>query len=347
MLKGDLFKRMLFWVAGLFFVCFSFYVWQIFKTPNFKTATKDGFYLYIPSESANYETVLDSLKKYEIVKDEMSFRFLAKLLKYPQNVKAGRYFIGEKMGNHELLKKLKAGEQTPVRLTFNNVRLKEDLIKKIGTKFEFDSTAFAQKLRDTTFIRRYGFDQETVMCMFLPNTYEVFWNTTPEKLFDRMKFEHDRFWNEKRRAQAQAIGFSPVQVQILASIVEEEQGRKTDERPRVAGLYVNRLNTQMPLQADPTIKFALKNFGLKRILNLHLSVSSPYNTYRNTGLPPGPIRLADLNSIEAVLNYERHPYTYMCASPDFSGYHVFSDNYKDHLLNAGLYQEALNKLNIK
>jgi UPF0755 protein len=345
MLKGDNLKKAIFWVAGLFITCFAYYVWQIFTTPNFDTKEQDTFVLYIPSNSAKYETVLDSLKKNKIVRDETSFRFLSKILKYPQHVKAGRYVIKKSMGNYALINKLKEGNQDPVKLTFNNVRLKEDLIKKIGHKFEFDSTALVKMLDDTSLCAKYGFNSETMMCMFLPNTYDVFWSTTPEKLLDRMQAEYKRFWNDDRLAKAKAIGMSPTEVQILASIVEEET-KKNDEKPRVAGLYMNRLNTQMPLQADPTIKFALKDFGIKRILNNQLSVNSPYNTYRNLGLPPGPIRLADLTSIDAVLSYERHNYTYMCASPEFNGYHIFTDSYADHLNNARLYQDALNKRNI-
>ena len=281
-----------------------------------------------------------------MVKDELSFKFLSKVLKYPQRIKPGRYYIKPNSNNYDAITMLRNGNQTPVRLTFNNVRLKEDLIKKIGNKFEFDSTSFKQLITSDSVAQFYGFTNETILCMFLPNTYEVFWNTTPQKLFGRMKSEYDKFWTAARKEKAAAIGLSPVQVSILASIVEEET-KKNDEKPRVAGLYMNRLNAQMPLQADPTIKFALKDFGIKRILFNQLQVSSPYNTYRNVGLPPGPIRLADLTSLDAVLNYEKHNYTYMCASPEFNGYHIFAADYQEHLNNAKLYQEALDRLNIK
>lgn len=334
-------------VFSFFTASFSLYCWQIFRTPNLQADQKEGFYLYIPSNSPNFETVMDSLRKHKVVKDEISFMFLTKILKYRDRVKAGRYFIHKDMGNYEAIQMLKKGEQNPIKLTFNNIRLKEELIRKVGSKFEFDSTAFSKMLLSDSVCRVYGFDSETVMCMFLPNTYEVYWNATPQKLFGRMKDEYDRFWTETRKQKAQAIGLTPTQVQILASIVEEEQAKKQDERPRVAGLYMNRLNTQMPLQADPTVKFALKDFAIKRILNAQLQTNSPYNTYKIVGLPPGPIRLADLTSIEAVLNYEKHDYTYMCASPDLNGYHIFANNYTDHLRNAALYQEALNKLGIK
>ena len=343
--KIDL-KRAALIIGGLFIVSFSYYGYQIFKTPNLSTETKDGYYLKIPSNSANYETVLDSLKKNNIVRDEVSFRFLAKIFKYPQNVKAGRYFISKDMGNYAAIQMLKEGIQKPVKLTFNNIRLKEDLIKKVGVKFEFDSTALIKLLDSTQICEKYGFTKETIMCMFLPNTYEVFWNTDASKLLGRMKHEYDVFWTENRKQKAQEIGFTPIQVAILASIVEEET-KNNEEKPRVAGLYINRLNTQMPLQADPTVKFALKNFAIKRILNYQLQTNSPYNTYKFAGLPPGPIRLAELSSIEAVLNYEKHNYTYMCANPALNGTHIFAENYHDHLNNAKMYQAALDKLNIK
>lgn len=343
--KGNWLKTFII-VFSLIVSCFSWYFWQIFKTPNLQTDKKESFYLLIPSKDATFESVWDTLKKHDVVKDEMSFKFLSKILKYQQVVKSGRYQIKPDMNNYAAITMLKKGEQAPVKLTFNNVRLKEDLIKKIGTKFEFDSTAFASMLYSDSTCRFYGFDNETIMSMFLPNTYEVFWNTTPQKLFGRMKSEYDKFWTAERKQKATAMGFTPVQVSILASIVEEET-KKKDEKPRVAGLYLNRLKTNMPLQADPTIKFALKDFGIKRILFSQLRVNSPYNTYINTGLPPGPIRLADLTSLDAVLNYESHDYTYMCASPEFNGYHIFATNYDDHLKNAQLYQDALNKLGIK
>jgi len=180
----------------------------------------------------------------------------------------------------------------------------------------------------------------------LPNTYEIFWTTSTEKFLDRMHSEYKKYWTAERVAKAKEIGLTPVQVSILASIVEEEQARKVDERPRVAGLYINRLNALMPLQADPTIKFALQDFAIKRILNEQLRVKSAYNTYVNTGLPPGPIRVADFNSLNAVLNYDKHDYLYMCAKADLSGYHAFAKTYPEHLNNARMYQAELNRLKI-
>ncbi len=324
---------------------FTFYFWQIFKTPNLQHEKQESFALLIP-EGATYQSVLDTLKKHDVVNDQVSFLFLAKMLKYPQRVRAGRYLIKPNSTNYAVLKKLREGDQDAVRLTFNNIRLKEELIARIGPRFAFGEQKFRQAIDSPEVVQKYGFDTTTVVSMFLPNTYDIYWNVGAEKFLDRMHDEYQKFWTPERRAKAKAINLTPVEVATLASIVEEEQARKKDERPKVAGMYINRLQAGMPLQADPTVKFALGDFAIKRILTAQLMVPSPYNTYRNTGLPPGPIRLADQVSLDAVLNYEKHNYTYMCAKADLSGYHAFADNYTDHLANARLYQAELNRRNI-
>lgn len=324
---------------------FTFYFWQIFHTPNLQLEKQQSFALYIP-RGATFETVMDTLKKHEVINDQVSFRFLSKLMKYPESVKAGRYEIKPNSTNKAVLEKLRAGDQDPVKLTFNNIRLKDDLIERIGPKFEFGEAKFREALTSPEVCANYGFDTITIMSMFLPNTYDIFWNVNTERFLDRMHSEYQKFWTGDRLAKAKAINLSPVEVSTLASIVEEEQARKKDERPRVAGMYINRLHANMLLQADPTIKFALKDFGIKRILTAQLMVPSPYNTYRYPGLPPGPIRLPDQVSLDAVLNYEKNNYTYMCAKADLSGYHAFADNYADHMANARLYQAELNRLKI-
>jgi UPF0755 protein len=324
---------------------FTFYFWQIFKTPNLLLEKEESFALYI-TDGASYQTVLDTLKKHKIVNDQVSFQFLAKLLKYPDRVKSGRYVIKPNSTNYTVITKLREGNQDAVRLTFNNIRLKEELVQRIGSKFDFGEAKFRDALNNPEVCQKYGLDTVTIVSMFLPNTYDIFWDVNTERFLDRMHSEYKKFWNDERLAKAKVIDMTPVEVSILASIVEEEQGRKKDERPRVAGMYINRLRTNMPLQADPTIKFALKDFGIKRILTAQLRVPSPYNTYLNTGLPPGPIRVADLVSLNAVLDYEKHTYTYMCAKADLSGYHAFADNYTDHLANARMYQAELNRRQI-
>ncbi|MEO6284993.1 MAG: endolytic transglycosylase MltG [Dyadobacter sp.] len=339
------FKVGLFVTIAILTTTFSFYFWQIFKTPNLQADTESSFVLLIP-EGATYKTVLDTLNKHDVINDHISFQFLAKFLKYTEKVKPGRYVIKPKTNNYAALKKLISGDQDAVKLTFNNIRLKEDLIKRIGSRFEFGEENFRKALDSPEVCSKYGLDTLTIVSMFLPNTYDIFWTTGTEKFLDRMHSEYKKYWSDEKVAKAKAIGLTPVQVSILASIVEEEQAKKVDERARVAGLYINRLNAQMPLQADPTIKFALQDFAIKRILNGHLLTKSPYNTYINTGLPPGPIRVADFNSLDAVLNYDKHDYIYMCAKADFSGYHAFATNYTDHLANARLYQAELNRRKI-
>ena len=337
-------------VAGLmiffsfFFATFTFYFYQVFKTPNLQ-AEKEERYLLIPT-GATYKTVIDSLKHNDMLRDEMSFSFLAKLMGYQDKVLPGRYLITKDMSNREALRKLKGGLQTPVKLTFNNIRLKNELADKVARNLEMPTDSLLRLLNDPATVKRYGFDTTTIMCMFLPNTYEVLWTTKPKTLMDRMHKEYKRFWNQKRLKLAEAIGFTPVQVSILASIVEAEQMRHDDEKPRVAGLYINRLQSHMPLQADPTLIFALQDFGIRRVLKVHREVNSPYNTYVRTGLPPGPINLPSLASLDAVLHYEKHNYTYMCAKEDFSGYHNFTNDFNQHLKNAQLFQAALNKLSI-
>jgi UPF0755 protein len=324
---------------------FSFYFYQIVKTPNLQVDKQDT-YLYVPT-GATYETVLDSIQKRDIVHDIMSFRLLAKMLDYPEAVKPGRYLIKKNTGNRSAILMLRAGRQSPVKLTFNNIRLKEELAGRLTRHLEADSATFNKLINDKEVTSQYGFDTTTIMCMFLPNTYEMYWNTSAEKLLERMYKEYNSFWTEERIQKAKALNFTPAQVSILASIVQAEQAQKADERPRVAGLYINRLHTGMPLQADPTLVFGLKNFGLKRVLKVHMEVDSPYNTYKYTGLPPGPINLPSISSLDAVLNHEKHEYIYMCAKEDFSGYHRFAANYDEHLKNARLYQKALNAANIK
>jgi UPF0755 protein len=334
-------------VGSVLFATFSFYLYQILLTPNVRVE-KDEFYLLIPT-GATYKTVIDSLRKNKIVEDELSFNFLAKVLGYQDKVLPGRYLIGRRMTNSALLRILKSGKQTPVQVVFNSVRLKEMLPGKLCKNLEADSTEFRRLLDDPEICRRFGLDTTTIVCMFIPNTYEIYWNTTAGELLERMHREYENFWNEDRLAKAKAIGFSPVQVSVLASIVGSETN-KADEKPRIAGVYINRMKspeTGFKLQADPTVIFALRDFTIKRVTKNHLTVNSPYNTYRNRGLPPGPINTPALSSLDAVLNYEKNDYLFFVVKADFSGYHVFTHNYEEHLQNARLYWEALNLRNIK
>lgn len=329
---------------GMLLATFSYYAYQIFFTANLQVDKKDT-YLYIPT-GASFDTVADSLNKNEILNDQMSFYFLSKFLKYRENIKPGKYLLKKNMSNWEAIKMLKRGRQTPVKLTFNNIRLPADLAEKLDAKLEFSAAEFLKLLSSEPVAKGYGFSAETFMCMFVPNTYDMYWNITTKDFLDKMHQEYQDFWNESRTAKARSMNMTPIEVSVLASIVEAETN-KNDEKARVAGVYVNRLKINMPLQADPTVKFAVGDFTIKRIYSGHLALKSPYNTYMYAGLPPGPIDLPSITTIDAVLNYEKHRYLYFCAHHDLSGHHDFAVTYAEHQLNAEKYRKALNKLKIK
>jgi len=219
------------------------------------------------------------------------------------------------------------------------------LARSIGKQLMIDSAEIAKAINSPALQQKLGYNKETIPCLFIPDTYQVYWDISVENFIERMQKEHQKFWNQERLEKATQMGMTPIEVCTLASIVEEETNNN-QEKPMVAGLYINRLHLDMPLQADPTIKFALQDFGLRRIANIHLNIDSPYNTYRNTGLPPGPIRIPTPIGLDAVLNYAKHDYIYMCAKEDFSGTHNFASNYADHMKNARKYWNALNERKI-
>lgn len=324
-------------------ISLSFYFYQGFFSPNALIDKEEPKYVKIP-RNATFRQVTDSLLQNDILNDIITFSFVAKVTGYQDEIKPGLYKIEPKMNNHSLVKLLASGRQAPVRLTFNNIRTKEELAEKITRNLEIEPDEFHALLTDTTYITKFDFEPETVMSMFIPNTYEVYWNVTPEGLFDRMHKEYEKFWNEERSQRLADLKLDRKEVSTLASIVQAET-QKADERPRVAGVYLNRLSTGMALQADPTLVFAHQDFGLKRVLNKHKEIDSPYNTYKYAGLPPGPINLPDISAIDAVLKYEDHKYIYFCAKDDFSGYHAFAVSYTEHLRNARRYQQALNRAN--
>lgn len=325
-------------------ISMTFYFYQVFFSPNTQVTSDQTYMLKIPS-NAVYKQVVDQLYEDQVINDALSFGFVSKVLGYQDAVKPGLYKIDPKMSNLELVRMLRSGRQVPVKVTFNNVRTKEDLAEKITANLEVTKEQFLQLIQDSVYIRKFDFEEETIMSMFIPNTYEFWWNTSPDALFDRMNKEYQSFWTEERKAKAKALGLSQKQVSTLASIVQAES-QKSDERPRIAGVYLNRLRIGMPLQADPTLVFAAGDFSIKRLTAVHMAIDSPYNTYKYTGLPPGPINLPDINSLDAVLNTEKHDYLYFCAKEDFSGYHSFASNYNDHMANARRYQRALNAANI-
>ncbi len=309
----------------------------------FKSNTKDGIgYLYVPT-GASYNQLLDSLEALDRIVNIRSFKRVAKFEKLEASIKPGRYKIEEGMGNREIVRAIKFGWQTPTKITIaGNIRTKEKLASIISRKIESDSLTVLSQLRDSSFIDSLGFNSYTFMSMFLPNTYEVYWTITPKELAIKLKNEYDRFWSEDRVRKAKSIGLSPVEVITLASIVSEESNLKA-EQPRIAGVYINRLHNKIPLQADPTIKFALNDPSIKRILFKHLQIKSPYNTYKNQGLPPGPIVIPGLSTIDAVLDYERHNYRYFCAKPTLDGSHSFAATLAEHNKNARAYQKAISK----
>jgi UPF0755 protein len=274
------------------------------------------------------------------------FIWLAERLKYPENMKTGRYTIHPKMNNYDLLNNLRRGHQELVRVTFNNIRIKKELAECLGDQLMLNDEDLMALLDDDAFCDSMGFTPQTIQAMFIPNTYEIYWNISVAKLMQRMQREYSLFWTDARRDKAGIIGITPVEVATLASIVEEESA-VPEEYPVIAGLYINRLHRGIPLQADPTVKYATGNFALTRILYEHLHVDSPYNTYLHGGLPPGPIRIPSITGINAVLNYRKHNYLYMCAKEDFSGRHNFAVTLAEHNRNADRYRAALNRLGIR
>jgi UPF0755 protein len=319
---------------------FTFYFYQVIYAPNF-LVDKESRYLYIPTGST-FEDVQKVIYDQQFVNEPVSFGMLAKFMKYDKLVKPGRYLIEKNAKNIEVIRKLRVGEQEPVRITFNNARLFSDVAAKLTVKLELDSLTFLTELERKAIAERYGFDKESFRCMFIPNTYEVYWDVTSEALIERMHNEYEKFWTDERMRKADSLGLDASQVTILASIVQAEVSQN-EELPVVAGLYLNRLRKNMFLQADPTLVYGIGDFSIRRVLNVHKEIDSPYNTYRNLGLPPGPINFPSIKSVDAVLNYERHKYLYMCAKEDFSGYHNFSTNLREHNINAHKYQRALNK----
>lgn len=274
------------------------------------------------------------------------FELIAEAADYEDNLKTGRYAVTPGMSSLELLNVLRRGQQTPTRITFNNIRFLEDLAKRLDEQLMFTADDIMVRLTDPAYCDSLGFNTETIRAMFIPNTYEVYWNISPDRFLERMKKEYDTFWDEKKRAQAEAIGLTPVEVAILASIVEEETA-VADEYPVVAGLYINRLHRGMLLQADPTVKYAVGDFMLQRVLYAHLEIDSPYNTYIYAGLPPGPLRIPTIQGLNAVLNYTKHNYLYMVAKEDFSGRHNFATTLTEHNRNANRYRTELNRRNIR
>ncbi|MDY0202352.1 MAG: endolytic transglycosylase MltG [Tenuifilaceae bacterium] len=309
--------------------------------PNVSVGDNTQAFVRIPT-GATYADVLVIFSESGFINDMESFKWTSSRMGYPHSIRPGMYKLQDKQTNRELVAVLRAGLQTPVRVTFTGFRVPSQLAGRISKQIEADSAAIVEAFFSKDITASYGFTPETFIAMFIPNTYELFWNTDATGFFDRMKREYENFWTDERDQKAKQIGLDRVGVSTIASIVEEET-IKTDERPKIAGVFINRLNRGTPLQACPTVKFALGDFTIKRVLTKHLAVESPYNTYKHRGLPPGPINAASISSINAVLNYEKHSYYFFSANPDFSGYHIFSRTLTEHNRNARVYQGKLNK----
>lgn len=331
-------KLAFFLVASTLLITFVFYGYQIVYTPNVLVDREPK--VIIIKKGASYRDVQLQLADGNFVNDMVSFSFLARLMGYDQSIKPGRYVLQTNMTNIQAIKVLKTGKQVPVKITFNNVRLLPELAEKITRNTGLKPEEFTEAVEDYAANNRDGFTRDNVLALFLPNTYEVYFNVSGAELVQRMKQEYDLFWTAERKEKARALGLSPIEVSILASIVQAELVKKSEART-IAGLYLNRLRKDIALQADPTLVFAVGDFTLKRVLNEHKQINSPYNTYKYAGLPPGPINLPSLDNIDAVLDAEKHDYYFMCAKEDFSGFHAFAKNLDEHNRNARKYQRAL------
>lgn len=333
-------------IGLLIFGAIAYYIYSAMFQPNtkFETQTK---YIYVPTD-AHYIQVRQQLEP--LLKDMGSFDALAKQKKYTSNIIAGRFLISKGMNNNEIINSIRS-KNIPLKIAFNNQHTLEDLAGRISTQIEADSVSLLKAMTDNIFLEKNGFTKATALGMYLPNSYEFFWNTSAEGFRDKMLTEYNRFWNDSRLAKAKQLNLAPDKVMTLASIVHEES-KQADEQPRVAGVYLNRLRIGMPLQADPTLKFAAyqlpeyKDTVIRRVLNVHKEIDSPYNTYKNLGLPPGLIAMPDLSAIKAVLNPEKHNYLYFAADAKRLGYHKFAKTLAQHNNNAREYQRYLSSQGI-
>lgn len=297
-------------------------------------------------ENTSFEALCDTLSAEGRITRPGRFRIVARAMGADRKIRSGRYELHAGMSAHRIVSMLRSGSQTPLRVTFNNIRTMSQLASVLGRQLRADSAAFAAMLLDDSVAARYGFRPEEFIGMFIPDTYEVYWTVSPDAFAERMNREYRRFWSGTRQERLRRTGLTEKEVAILASIIDEETNR-TDEMPVMAGVYINRLHRGIPLQADPTVRYAIGDFTLKRILNRHLKVDSPYNTYQHAGLPPGPIRMPSVAAIDAVLGYAEHDYLYFCARPDFSGYHAFARTLAEHNRNARAYAAALDRRGIR
>lgn len=311
---------------------------------NVYTGESGSVLITIPTGS-NFDSVKKQLYSHGIIINRKSFEIVSSLKKYDKAVKPGRYKLTGDMGNVDLVDLLRSGHQEPVMVIFNNIRSPEQLAGRISRQIEADSVSIISLLNDSAYLDSLGVTKNSLFTVLIPDSYEFYWNTSARDFINRMKSESEKFWSSNRQEKLKALNLNRHEVITLASIVEKETN-KDDEKPRVAGVYLNRLKKGWLLEADPTLVFAHGDFGIRRVLNIHKQIDSPYNTYKHQGLPPGPICLPSKSSIDAVLNSEKHEYMFFCAREDFSGYHNFAKGLEQHNLNAWKYQQALNRKNI-
>ena len=324
-------------------IAFTFKHYYRLEISNFRSIDGES-HAYNIYPGASIDSILTLMEADYDIGSRQDFKLHARYMhfNYPE---PGHYEFDDQLGNRELIERLKFGYQTPVKITWNNfVRTREDLAGKVTRHLLMDSLTLLNYLENDAFLEQYNLNKETSRCLFIPNTYEVYWNITPEQLFARMNKEYNAFWNEERRAKAEAIGLTPVEVAIIASIVEGESHNK-NEMPVIASLYINRVHKGMLLQACPTVKYAVGDFKLRRILYRHLAVDSPYNTYKNPGLPPGPIRCPAPTTLDMVLNAPKTDYLFMCASPELNNTHIFSSSYGSHAAAAVQYRNTMDTIN--
>ncbi|WP_296313925.1 endolytic transglycosylase MltG [Winogradskyella sp. UBA3174] len=342
-------KKILWAIAIIGLIIFglvAYYIYSAMFQPNTKFST-EAEYIYVPTD-ATYSQVRNQLLP--LLDDINTFDALARQKKYTSYIKAGRFAISEGMNNNEIINSIRS-KNLPFKIAFNNQNSLQDLAGRISKQIEVDSLELYKAMTDDDFLNENGFSKATSLGMYLPNSYEFFWNTSAKDFRGKMLKEYNRFWTEARKEQAKKLNLSQNDIMTLASIVYEES-KQADEQPRVAGVYLNRLRIGMPLQADPTLKFAAyqlpqyKNTVIRRVLNIHKDIKSPYNTYKNAGLPPGLIAMPDISAIKAVLSPEKHSYLYFAADSKRIGYHKFAKSLAQHNNNAREYQRYLSSQGI-
>lgn len=345
--SGGIFKKIILMLVLAALVFGGYWAYEnIFKS-NVHLNGKKYTYIYIKT-NATFNDVLDELYSQNIIDDHESFEWMAKEMDLPEHINSGKYRIDAKMSNRSIVKMIIKGKQEKVKLSFNSqIRTKEQFIDYVSDKLEIENAELEDYCSNEDILGdEYGLDSENFMALIVPETYEVNWTTHINDLFILLEKSYDEVWTKAKKAKAKSLGYTIPELITIASIVQSESGIKTEQQ-KIAGVYINRLKQDMKLQADPTVVFANGNFDVQRVLSADKDIDSPYNTYRYKGLPPGPICLVNPSTIDAVLNYSKHNYTYFCAKADFSGYSNFTNDYKVHMKNAAAYQEALNKKGIK